>query len=81
MAKIQKQAKAKATDASAPNDTEAEYRAAVQRGIAACAAISDKQWVLGDLAATVAKQYGENRLEQFAVDMRCPKILLLSTWI
>jgi hypothetical protein len=56
--------------ATAPsNADEAQYLAAVERCKAVSAAMSDKQWVLGDEAANVAKVYGENRLEQFAVDI------------
>jgi len=48
---------------------EAAYLAAVKEGKAICATMSGKQWVLGDLATQVTKVYGENRLEQFAVDI------------
>jgi hypothetical protein len=58
------------TGTNAPTDIdEAEYLAAVDRCKAAIADITGKQWVLGDEAATVTKKYGENRLEQFAVDI------------
>jgi hypothetical protein len=42
---------------------EAEYLAAVKAGKAIVARLSGKQWDLGDLAATVTKVYGENKLE------------------
>src|SRR5262249_56131952 len=68
-----RETKAPATDTSAPTDIdEAEYRDAVERGKAACASVSEKQWELGDLAATVTKVYGENRLERFAEDINFP---------
>jgi hypothetical protein len=58
------------TDTTTTTDIdEAEYLAAVKEGKAICATVSGKQWALGDLTAQVAKAYGENRLEQFAVDI------------
>lgn len=60
-------AKPKSKLATALDET--EYRAAVARCKAAIATISSKQWVLGDEAVLVTKKYGENRLEQFAVDI------------
>ena len=48
---------------------ETEYLAAVEEGKAIIADVSGKQWALGDLALKVEKKYGENRLEQFAVDI------------
>jgi hypothetical protein len=64
------------TDVGAPDTTalvntnqETEYEAAVEEGKAVVAAISGKQWALGDLADTIETKYGENRLEQFAKDI------------
>jgi hypothetical protein len=48
------------------------YEDAVREGKAVTADVSDKQWALGDLAAKVAKHYGENRLERFAEDINFP---------
>jgi hypothetical protein len=45
------------------------YEEAVRQGKEIMANISGKQWELGDLAATVTKDYGQNRLEQFAQDI------------
>jgi hypothetical protein len=58
-----------------PTDTtpsEAIYQDAVRKGRDAIAVISDKQWILGDLALQVSKVYGENRLERFAEDINFP---------
>ena len=51
---------------------ETEYLAAVEEGKAIVADVSGKQWALGDLALKVEKKYGENRLEQFVVDINFP---------
>src|SRR5262249_11536586 len=58
-------------DISVPAYTnEPGYKALVVEGKALVATISSKQWVLGDLAdKVVAKNYGENALEQFAEDI------------
>jgi hypothetical protein len=51
---------------------EVEYLVAVEEGKAIIADVSGKQWALGELALKVEKKYGENRLEQFAVDINFP---------
>ena len=54
-------------------DTDATaYRAAVVEGKSLTATISGKQWLLGDLADKVEKEYGESRLERFAADINFP---------
>jgi len=58
------------TDTTGPTYTnEPEYMAVVAECKAATAEMSNKQWILGDGACTVAKKYGENALEQFAKDI------------
>jgi hypothetical protein len=59
-----------ATNTIAPADI--GYDDIVRKGKAIVASLSEKQWDLGDLAAQVEKAYGENRLEQFAVDINFP---------
>jgi hypothetical protein len=49
-----------------------DYDEAVRKGKTIIAELSGKQWALGDLAAQVAKAYGENRLEQFSQDISFP---------
>jgi hypothetical protein len=61
--------KANNTISDANASAEAEYRAAVEEGKVATAIISGQQWVLGDLALKVEKVYGENRIQQFALDI------------
>jgi hypothetical protein len=68
----QKQTKAQAADTTTTDTDEAEYQAAVKEGKAIVADVSGKQWALGDLALKVEKKYGENRLEQFVVDINFP---------
>jgi hypothetical protein len=51
---------------------EPKYLAAVEKGKAMCGTMTGVQWALGDLAAEVAKGYGESRLEQFAIDINFP---------
>jgi hypothetical protein len=58
------------TSTIAPTDI--NYDDAVRKGKAIVASLSGKQWELGDLTAQVEKAYGENRLEQFAVDINFP---------
>jgi hypothetical protein len=70
MSKKSKTTSAPATASNAQTGTEAEYQAIVEEGKAITADMSGKQWTLGDLADKVEKAYGENRLEQFAEDIR-----------
>jgi hypothetical protein len=68
------------TNCHAPTDTvtntiapaDINYDDAVRKGKAIVASLSGKQWDLGDLTAQVEKAYGQNRLEQFAVDINFP---------
>jgi hypothetical protein len=60
-------------ETKATTDTdEATYRASVEKCIAASASASDALWVIADEACTVTKVYGENRLNQFALDINWP---------
>jgi hypothetical protein len=47
------------------NDSEAAYKAAVERGKAIVASISGKQWALGDEVDAVTKIWGEVRLADY----------------
>src|SRR2546430_2251640 len=65
-----------AVDTNAPTDTNASaetdetaYQAAVEEGKAITASMSGKQWALGDLADTVGKVYGEDRVARFAEEI------------